>query len=549
MKMSQSGYGADLGALLTSVEEAMDSLDRGRVIQRIWEGDHTIWKPDPREISDRLGWLTISRRMRAEVPALEAFAREALDAGFRHVVLLGMGGSSLGTEVLRQTFGSSAGYPELIVLDSTVPAWVQSVTDAVDPARTLYLVSSKSGGTVEALSFYAHFRSLVEKASGETAGGGSFVAITDPGTPLEALARERGFRRIFLNPADVGGRYSVLSYFGLVPAALMGIDISSLLDAADRMADSSGLGAPARDNPGAWLGAVMGTFALQGRDKLTLVTSPAITGFGLWVEQLIAESTGKEGKGIIPIATEPQVPAGTYGKDRLFVYMRLGSDDNGRTDSAMDGFRSSGYPVARLDLETGLDLGAEFFRWEFATAVAGSLVGINPFDQPDVQGAKDMTDSVLEAYRATGQLPDVQCNVSPAELLSQAREGDYLAVTPYLRQTADLDAALEELRRLAMVRLGIPATLSYGPRYLHSTGQLHKGGPGRGLHLQLTGTHPRDIPIPGQPYTFGVLADAQALGDLQALQALGRRVARLHLGSTPEAGVRTMVRELKDALG
>ena len=391
--------GVSLGAYLPDVESAMADLQRRQVISRVWSGDHTVWKSDPTEITNRLGWLTVTDVMCEQAPVMDAFAKEVRDAGFRHVVLLGMGGSSLGPEVLRQTFGSAPGYPELIVLDSTVPAWVQSVAEAIDPVRTIFLVSSKSGSTTEPNMFYAYFRDFVEKAVGKEGAGQHFIAITDPGTPLEKMAKEQGFRRVFLNPSDIGGRYSVLSYFGLVPAVLIGLDVLKLLDRADWMREGTASCVPVHENPGAWLGVVMGVLAQQGRDKLTLVTSPSISSFGLWAEQLIAESTGKEGLGIVPVAGEPlMMKLGSpihYGDDRLFVYLRLDGDENDESDEAIQAIESSGQPVVRLDLRDKYDLGAEFFRWELATAVAGAIFSINPFDQPNLQAAKDMTDSVL----------------------------------------------------------------------------------------------------------------------------------------------------------
>ena len=536
--------GVSLGTYLPDVESTLADLQRRQVISRVWSGDHTVWKPDPPEITNRLGWLSVTDVMCEQAPVMEAFANEVRDAGFRHVVLLGMGGSSLGPEVLRQTFGSAPGYPELIVLDSTVPAWVQSVADAVDPAHTLFIVSSKSGSTTEPNTFYAFFRDLVEKAVGKELAGQNFIAITDPGSSLERMAREQGFRRIFLNPSDIGGRYSMLSYFGLVPAVLIGIDILKLLDRADCMRQGTASCVPVHENPGAWLGVVMGVIAQQGRDKLTLVASPSISSFGLWVEQLIAESTGKEGLGIIPVAGEPLGSPSHYGYDRLFVYLRLDGDDNVESDEATRAIESSGQPILRLDLRDKHDLGAEFFRWELATAVAGSIIGINPFDQPNVQAAKDMTDSVLGQFKRSGKLPAIEDSASLANLLDEGRRGDYLAIMAYLRQTPEVDQALDALRRRVTERHGIPTTMGYGPRFLHSTGQLHKGGPGSGLFLQLTAEHPQDLAIPNAPYTFGVLADAQAVGDLQALRASERRAVRVDLGSNPEVGIRRMADQL-----
>ena len=526
-----------LGDHLPGVEATLVDLGRHDVMRRIWARDHTVWKPDPQEIIDRLGWLTVADVTSEQLPSLAAFAEEVRDAGFKRVVLLGMGGSSLGPEVLRQTFGGIGGYPELTVLDSTVPAWVRAATDAIDPARTLFLVSSKSGGTIEPSSLYDHFRSLVEQAVGEARAGQSFVAITDPGTSLEKLARENGFRRVFLNPPDIGGRYSVLSYFGLVPAALTGVDIAALLDRADRMREGCASFVPAHDNPGAWLGAIMGTLALRGRDKLTLVTSPSIVGFGLWVEQLIAESTGKEGKGIVPVASEPLVDPVHYGEDRLFVYMRLAGDDHADTDASIDEIEGSGQPVVRLDLRDRYDLGAEFFRWEFAAAVAGAILDVHPFDQPNVGQAKDLTARVLQEYQTSGAMPAAAAAGSPRELLSRAQPGEYLAIMAYIRQTPETDRALSDLRRRVLERYHIATTLGYGPRYLHSTGQLHKGGPETGLFLQITAAHPGDVAIPGASYSFGALVDAQASGDLQALRERGRGVAGVRLATGDAAAI------------
>ena len=530
------------------IETTLADLQRRDLVRRIWERDHTVWKPDPKEITDRLGWLNVTDFMREQVPALQAFAREVLNDGIRHVVLLGMGGSSLGPEAIRQSFGSASGFPQLLVLDSTVPDAVQAVAEEIDPAKILFLVSSKSGTTTEPLAFYSHFRGLVEQAVGNEKAGQHFVAITDPGTPLENLALERGFRRVFPNPADIGGRYSVLSYFGLVPAALIGVDIPRLLDRADFMRGECASTAPDQDNPGERLGATMGTMALHGRDKLTLVTSPSIGTFGLWAEQLIAESTGKEERGIIPVADEPLVDPTFYGDDRLFVYVRLEGDDNAQTNASIAAIESSSQPVVRLELRDLYDLGAEFFRWEFATAVAGAILGIHPFDQPNVQQAKDETVQGLQEHQASGQFPRVDAPGSLADLLSKAKAGDYLAIMAYIRQTPEADRALADLRSMITERHHIATTLGYGPRFLHSTGQVHKGGPDSGLFLQLTTEHLEDIPVPGESYTFGVLAEAQALGDLKVLQTLGRRVATVRLASGNDSEIMRLSDEVDTAL-
>lgn len=527
--------GVSLGVHFSDVESTLSELEQGDVLRRIWQRDHTVWKPDPPEITNRLGWLNVTDVMEEQVPMLSSFSKEVRDDGFQSVVLLGMGGSSLGPETLRKTFGSAAGYPRLVVLDSTVPAQVLAVTESVDLRRTLFLVSSKSGTTIETLSLYHYFRDQVEREIGKEPAGRNFVAITDPDTRLVTLAREAQFRRIFLNPPDIGGRYSVLSYFGLVPAALIGVDIGLFLDRATRMREGCGSCVAFRENHGLWLGAIMGAMSRRGRDKLTLVTSPSIRGFGLWLEQLIAESTGKEGKGIVPIADEPLVEPGYYGEDRLFVYLRLEGDDNLAIDASTDRLKSAGQPVVTLGLNDRYDLGAEFYRWEFATAVAGAVLGINPFDQPNVQIAKDLVHhDMLDRFKTAGYLPRVASRTLGA-LLRQAKPGDYFAVMAYLQETPEVTQAISKLRAQVMQHYRIATTAGYGPRFLHSTGQLHKGGPNTGLFLQLTGDHIRDIPVPGWDYTLGILTDAEALGDFQALQSGGRRIIRVNIGPGHEA--------------
>ena len=534
----------NLGDYLADIETTIANLERQDVAGRIWRKDHTVWKPDPTEITNRLGWLTVTDLMREQLPILQAFADEVRIAGFRHVVLLGMGGSSLCAEVLCQVFGSPRGYPQLIVLDSTLPATVQAATEAIDLAKTLFLVSSKSGTTTEPLALYKYFRSLLDSAIGKEKAGKNFVAITDPETKLARMAEEEGFRRAFLNPSDIGGRYSVLSYFGLVPAALIGLDLAKLLDRAECMRGACASSVPVHENPGAWLGVYLGAMAFKGRDKLTLITSPAISSFGLWVEQLIAESTGKESKGIIPVIGEPLVDVKHYNNDRLFAYLRLEGDDNSAMDTAVEQIKAAGQPVMTINLQDRYDLGAEFFRWEFATAVAGAILGIHPFDQPDVQRVKDATERLLKEYTASGHLPQGKDTIPLNDLIDAAEKGKYLAIMAYVNQTPEVDRALGELRRKVVERHQIATTLGYGPRLLHSTGQLHKGGPDTGLFLQITASHDKDLPIPGQPYTFGVVADAQALGDLEALQSLGRHVTRIDLKQGDGTAISRLVSEL-----
>ena len=532
------------GSYAAHVQTTLEELRSSNIIARIWRKDHSVWRPDPRDIANRLGWLNVIKTMRDQVPDLLAFAEEIKGAEFRHVVLLGMGGSSLGPEVLRRTFGNAKDFPELIVLDSTLPARVMSVTDTVDPSRTLFIVSSKSGETIETNSLYAHFRHLAEGNLGKYDAGASFVAITDEGTPLEELASKEGFRRTFLNPPDMGGRYSVLSYFGLVPAAVLGMDILTLLDRAEDMRLVCASRVPASANHAAGLGAAMGAAALMGRDKLTLVTSPSVTSFGLWAEQLIAESLGKQGKGIIPIVGESLASPDSYAEDRMFVYLREECSDNTKTDDLVEQMESTGLPVVRLELQDKYDLGAEFFRWELATAIAASVIGVHPFNEPNVRAAKEMTNGVLQGFARSGRLIEVETTPSLRQALARAGPGDYLAVMAFVNETSEIDRALQNLRTRVRTRYQIATTLGYGPRFLHSTGQLHKGGRPSGIFLQITANHEGDVTIPREPYTFGVLADAQALGDLQAFQSAGLRFVQVHLDSEVAAGIKRLTADL-----
>jgi glucose-6-phosphate isomerase len=526
---------AMLGKFATPVNEAIARLERDDVVARIWNADHTVWSEDPTEIADRLGWLHVTREMAAQVANLTQFANEIKSSSFNQVVLLGMGGSSLGPEVIRQVIGSAGNYPKLIVLDSTSPAKLRSVTRSINPARTLFIVSSKSGGTIELNSFYKYFRKLVAEAVGETEAGSHFVAITDPGTSLESLAEEQGFKRVFQNPTDMGGRYSVLSFFGMVPATLMGVDIGRLLARAEAAAEPPGPISLEKDS-GAWLGAYMGTAVQAGRDKLTLITSPRVVSFGLWVEQLLAESTGKQGTGIVPIVGEPLLETEAYGDDRAFVFLRVEGDDNAQADVATERLAAAGHPVVRLDIADAYDIGGEFFRWELATAVAGALLEIHPFDQPDVQGAKDATGRVLDTFLADGGLPEPAPSGDVQDLLGTAAPGDYLAIMVYAEPSEGIDIAVGLLRKLVAERYKIATSTAYGPRFLHSTGQLHKGGPSTGLYLQFT-VDEEDLTIPGEAYGFGTLISAQAMGDYQALVENNRRLVRVHLGEDAEAGI------------
>jgi glucose-6-phosphate isomerase/transaldolase/glucose-6-phosphate isomerase len=512
-------------------------------VARLWRRDHTLWKPSPIEIANRLGWLDLPVTMRGAAEELKQFAAQAVARGFRDVVLLGMGGSSLCAEVLRLAFPPRAGFPKMHVLDSTVPAAIARVSRAADLSRTLFLVSSKSGGTIEVMSNYRYFKERVRELKGADAGS-HFVAITDGGTSLAKLAAAEGFWRTFVNPSDLGGRYSVLSYFGLVPAALIGVEVGEFIASGRQMARLCGVEAPLEENPGAWLGLVAGCLARGGRDKLTIITSPSLGGFSLWAEQLVAESTGKEGRGIVPIALEPFGPPEAYGADRLFACVRLRDDDNDAFDRHAQALNDAGFPVLATELKAPNDLAGEFFRWEFAIALSGACLGVNPFDQPNVEESKRNTKAALEGYEKSRSLPTLRDEGNFPEFIQSARPGDYLALMVFADETPELRQAFADLRRRLLLERGLPTTLGYGPRFLHSTGQLHKGGADNGLFVQFTAEPETDIPIPGAPYGFGTLAAAQAIGDLQSLRMHQRRAIRVHAGKGGNLAAR--VRSLLD---
>lgn len=532
--------------LQSLVTVAQARLTVTHAVERLWARDHQLWKQDPTDITNRLGWLTIIDDMKDRIEELRTFASSVKNRGIRDVVLLGMGGSSLGPEVLRASFGSSRGFPRLWVLDSTVPGWVGQVTQAIDPARSLFILASKSGRTIEVMSLFAHFWELVQKTTGH-AGGKQFVAITDPGTELEKLAAEHQFWRTFSSPSDIGGRYSVLTYFGLVPAALIGIDVGQLLARAAMMARICHIQTPLEHNPGADLGATMAALAQAGRNKITLIASPQITAFSLWAEQLLAESTGKEGTGLIPVANEPIVSPSAYGTDRLFVYLRLKNDLNRPLDHQVAKLARQGHPVLTFTLKDRYDLATEFFRWEFATAVVGHLLRIHPFDQPNVQESKDNTARVLKTIESTGKLPK-QVTVTPVkaavQLKRQCRPGAYVAILAYTRPSLKMEQAIRSLRRVLISHHHVTTTAGYGPRYLHSTGQLHKGGPSSGLFLLLIDPMSPDLAIPGAAFTFATLARAQAAGDIQALQAHDRQAIVMSLGKNQIAAIQALTKSL-----
>jgi transaldolase/glucose-6-phosphate isomerase len=530
-KGSVGAHEAQLGALEAPVQSRLQQLEQTAVVRRIAEKDAGLWKSNgssENEIRERLGWLQVADRMEERVPELGALRKELVGEGFTDVVLMGMGGSSLAPEVFRQTFGAPKGALDVHVLDTTDPAAIIALEKAIDVRKTVFIVASKSGTTLETLSHYRHFW----QQAGQK--GKQFIAITDPGTSLAEEASRRGFRRSFLNPPDIGGRYSALSYFGLVPAALGGVDLSGLLDRTATMMQACSPTVPVGENPGAWLGAVFAEAAKVGRDKITIVAPSAVQSFGVWAEQLIAESTGKEGKGLVPIADEALGPPPVYGNDRLFVRLALPGDHE---PAALTALGKAGHPVVTLNLSDPLAIGAEFFRWEYAIAVAGTILGINVFDQPNVQEAKDLTKKVLsegnpptvgEGIRWAGQA-GATLEAAIQALLGQVRAGDYVALLAFIAPTAEHDRALNAIRLAIRDKYRVATTVGFGPRYLHSTGQLHKGGPNTGVFLQLVGDDADDLPIPGEKFTFGVLKQAQALGDFQALRNHGRRVLRIQV--------------------
>ena len=534
-----------LGAQAARVEAAVHDLRTRHIMKRIWRHDHTVWRPAPDEITNRLGWLHAPETILAQLPVVQEFVAEVWAAGYRQAVLLGMGGSSLAPEVFEKTFARliDPAVPRLplTIIDTTDPDAIRERTDPLDLSRTLVIVATKSGNTVETMSAFKFLYNRVAAAVGAATAGDHFIAITDPGSDLTHTASTYQFRRTFLNDPNIGGRYAALSLFGIVPAALVGVDVERLLAAAATMAcNAESANCPvAGDNLAARLGVAIGELALAGRDKLTFITSPALASFGDWVEQLIAESTGKDGRGIVPVVGEPVGPPAVYGEDRVFVRLALNEDH--ADDESMRALREAGHPVITLRLDDAYDLGGQFFLWEMATAVAAARLRIQPFDQPNVEAAKQLTRQMVSAYFLDGKLPGGN-TVPPgaaalAAFLRQARPGDYVSIQAYLNATAAVHRLLDSLRRRLRDQLVLATTVGYGPRYLHSTGQLHKGDSGNGLFIQLISRARHDLPIPDQAgaeastMTFGVLKAAQALGDAHALEDAGRRVIRFDLGS------------------
>jgi transaldolase/glucose-6-phosphate isomerase len=534
------GMALELGAYQSAVASRLRLWETARFTSRLWNKDPTLWCSDPGvpEITDRLGWLGLPDATLSEVGEWERFAAEIRAEGFRHAVLLGMGGSSLAPEVFHRTWGSTPGFPELLVLDSTHPDAVRAVEERLELRRTLFVVSSKSGTTIEPLSLFRYFWERTQAA------GRCFAAITDPGTPLEQLAAERGFRRIIRAPADVGGRYSALSVFGMAPAALIGVRLAGVTQSARRMAAACAPEASAAQNPGLVLGAALGELALAGRDKLTFFASAALETFPDWIEQLIAESSGKDRRGIVPVAGEPGGPTETYGSDRVFVWIGL----EGEPESpALEPLVAAGHPVIRIRLRSREDLGGEFFRWEFATAAACAVLGVHPFNQPDVQLAKDLARRAMERPGRADSPDEIvpadsepQLGAALTELLAAAGPGRYVALQAFVAPSGEATAALGRIRAILRDRLRVATTSGYGPRFLHSTGQLHKGGPDTGLFMQLVDEPAQDLRVPETGYTFGQLLRAQADGDAGALRRRGRRPVRIHLGRDAAAGLRRL---------
>jgi len=561
-------------ALSAAVKATTAEWQSGGKMQRLWQRDATLWTGS--DEANWLGWLDIVDEQIAQHDQLSKFAKEVQQRGFQHVLLLGMGGSSLCPEVLRITFGRSTHFPNLHVLDSTDPGQVKAFEHQIDIPRTLFIVSSKSGSTLEPNIFKQYFFERTKQAVGVTKVGSHFIAITDPGSKMQQVAESDRFLHVFFGRPSIGGRYSALSNFGMVPAAAMGLDTKRFLERAAGMAQACAPSVAVAENPGAVLGIILGTAANAGRDKATLITSPGIADLGAWLEQLIAESTGKIGKGIIPVDREHLGPPDVYGNDRVFVYVRLESGADADQEAGIAALEQAGHPVVTITMPDIYDLGAEFFRWEISTAVAGSILGINPFNQPDVEASKVATRNLTSEYEKTGSLPAekpvfedagvklftddknataLAKTVSDRSLagylkahLARIKAGDYFAVLGYVQMNAENEQSLQAVRHAVRNKKRVATCLGFGPRFLHSTGQAYKGGPNSGVFLQVTCDDSVALPVPGQKYTFGIVKAAQARGDFQVLAERGRRALRVHLGSNLKAGLATLRAAVEKAL-
>jgi transaldolase/glucose-6-phosphate isomerase len=562
-------------ALQAKVSERLKAWDADGGTRRLFAGDASLWTGT--DEASWIGWLGIVDQQIDSEQLLLDLQQEVRKEGFTHALLLGMGGSSLCPEVWKETFGRIAGFPELFVLDSTDPAQIRAVESRIDPARTLFIVSSKSGSTLEPNIFKAYFFDRVKKAVGADKAGSRFIAVTDPGSNLEKEARADGFQHIFAGVKTIGGRYSALSNFGMVPAAVMGLDVDKLLDEAERMLHACAPGVPAGDNPGLVLGTILGVAALQRADKLTLIASPGMYDLGAWLEQLVAESTGKQGKGLIPVDRETVGAPSVYGDDRVFAYLRLEDAPDAVQDAAVAALEKAGKPVITIRVATRYDLSEEFIRWEIATAIAGAVIGINPFNQPDVEASKIATKALTSEYEKTGKLPSeapffegegvtLFADAKNAAALQSAAgsspsltsflkahlarlgQGDYFALLGYVEMNAAHDAALQRARHRVRDARHVATCLGFGPRFLHSTGQGYKGGPNSGVFLQVTCDDAADLPVPGQTYTFGLVKAAQARGDFQVLAERNRRALRVHLGPDVAAGLGTLEAAIEQAL-
>jgi transaldolase / glucose-6-phosphate isomerase len=562
-------------SLATSVKTTIAAWQSRGNMQRLWQRDATLWTGS--DEGQWLGWLDIVDEQIAQQDQLQKVAKEIQSRGFQHVLLLGMGGSSLCPEVLRMTFGRITHFPTLHVLDSTDPAQVKALEHQIDIPRTLFIVSSKSGSTLEPNIFKQYFFERTKQAVGAVKVGSHFMAITDPGSKMQQVAEADRFLHVFFGRPSIGGRYSALSNFGMVPAAVMGVDTKKFLSRAAEMARACGAGVPVEENTGAVLGIILGTARNAGRDKVTIITSPGIADLGAWLEQLLAESTGKVGKGIIPVDREVLTAPDIYGSDRVFVYVRLESGADADQDAKVAAIEQAGHPVVRITMSDIYDLGAEFFRWEIATAVAGSIIGINAFNQPDVEASKIATRELTSAYEKTGSLPAEKPVVEDAGIklftddknaaelakdagsdkslagylkahLARIKPGDYFGVLGYIQMNEEHEQSLQALRHLVRDHKRVATCLGFGPRFLHSTGQAYKGGPNSGVFLQITCDDSVELPVPGQKYTFGVVKAAQARGDFQVLADRGRRALRVHLGSNLKAGLATLKAAIQKAL-